>query len=373
MSVEAQIVPVRLRPPVGHISHIDNVVVTVETADGVVGRGFSWLPDDRTEQLPSRTATIRVVAHAVSSLADLVVGCDVFDYERIWSAVAAQQVQTGEGLLTLAHSAIDMAVWDAVGRTVGQPLHKLLGSARKTAPFYSNELLMHWRKSPDEVAEVAAELVAAGQRGLKMPLGANPREHESVDIVRIHRVREAVGPDIAMYVDAGARMSIDKVLRLGRQLDDIGLSWLEDPVPLEQVENMRKIRRELTMPIAVGETVWRPRGFRSLLEGEALDVAIFEPMRVGGITGAVKVAALTQAFDIPIAVHVYSDLAAQLTCAFPNAITGEYVPWWGELFTDPLHIAEGHGKPSDEPGIGFTFAELPAEPSVEPSVGATST
>lgn len=152
------------------------------------------------------------------------------------------------------------------------------------------------------------------------------------------------------------RIPLDRTLRLARQLEDVGLAWLEDPVPVEQIENLRKVRREVTMPIVAGETIWRPNGFRPLLEAEAVDVVIFEPMRVGGVTGAIKVAAITQAFGIPIAVHVYSDLAAQLTCAFPNAITGEYLPWWGELFDHPLRVADGLGLPSVEPGIGFTFA-----------------
>lgn len=359
-SIRTNLVPLRLPVEVGRdgawiVSHVDNVVTRIDTDDGAWGVGYVWLPSPRAVLDPTPTATIRVVEHAVHALEPFVLGEDLFNYERIWAKIARHQIQTGHGLMTLAHSAIDMAIWDAITRHLGQPLHRLLGGHKDEVPFYTNELLPHCAMPPEDFAEQARKLVAAGHRALKMPLSINRGEDEATDVGRIKAVREAVGPDIQMMVDVGSRISVEKVIRLGRQLVDEGLTWLEDPVPLDQVANLQRVRRELPMPIATGETGYGLKVFRQLFEAEALDIVLFEPMRVGGVTGCIKLAALAQAFDLPIAPHTYPDLAAHLMAGFPNGLIGEYLPWWARLFANPIRLENGYAQPSDSPGIGFEF------------------
>jgi L-alanine-DL-glutamate epimerase-like enolase superfamily enzyme len=359
VSVETAVVPLPLENGVGHegkwlVKHIDNVLVRVTLDDGTFGTSYIWLPTPRQTLKTPDTATIMIAEKAIHSIAaNFVIGEELFTHERIYSRINADQWHMGLGMVTKAHSAIDMALWDCMGKVANLPLHKLLGGHKDEVSVYTNELLTSSHKHPEEVAEAAKLLVAKGHRGLKMPFGVFKGEDPSIDVARVTAVREAVGPEVKLMLDTGSRLQVDELIRRARAVDDLGLAWIEDPVPADQIDNLRKIKSALKTPIATGEGVWGTRHFRRLFEANAVDIVLFEPMRVGGITGCQKVAALASEFDVVITPHTYPDLGVQLIAGFASGVMAEYLPWWSKLFNNPLQIKDGMAKPSQIPGIGW--------------------
>ncbi|NKJ50432.1 hypothetical protein CIC12_27665 [Burkholderia sp. SG-MS1] len=364
VSVETAVAPLQLEHGVGAVEGkwivktIDNVLVRVTTDDGITGTSYIWLPTARQTLETPETATIMIAERAVRSLAEqFVIGEDLFTTERIYTRINADAGHLGLGMVTKAHSAIDMAMWDAMGKVAGLPLYKMLGGHKEEVPVYSNELLMSTHLPPDELGEVARGLAAKGFRGLKLPFGVFKDVPVSLDVARIKAVREAIGPDVKIMLDTAARLPVDELIRRMRMIDDLDIAWVEDPVPADQIDNLRKIKSALKTPVATGEGVWGTRHFRRLFEANAVDIALFEPMRVGGITGCQKVAALASEFDVMITPHVYPDLGVQLIAGFSSGLMAEYLPWWSRLFKNPIEAHNGFVSARQTPGIGWEFRD----------------
>jgi L-alanine-DL-glutamate epimerase-like enolase superfamily enzyme len=357
-SISTQVVSFPVDPPVvppgrsAGIRFVDNVIVHVDTADGVRGSSYLWTPSSRTVSSPPPDAAVFLLEAAVPHLASMIVGQDVFHYERIRAIVARLEVTLGGGVLTTAYSAIDMALWDAMCKVLGQPLYRLLGNGRETVPVYSNELLHVYGGSAAEITDTAKRLVGEGYRTLKTALGALS---ETAAVERVRALRETLGPDVGLAVDLSSTLTFERAFSLGHRLEEFGLAWIEDPFPIEHVDEYARLSAALDTPVASGETCYSLRLFRTLFERDALDLVIFEPMRIGGITGSLKLAALAESFEVPIAAHVYHNLAAHLLTGFPTAAFLEYLPWWDVLLAAPVKPKAGQAVPSDRPGIGLDF------------------
>jgi L-alanine-DL-glutamate epimerase-like enolase superfamily enzyme len=248
-------------------------------------------------------------------------------------------------------SAIDTALWDIAGKAAGKPLYQLLGGYRSEIEAYASQgLWLH--NTPDELAEEARTFVEQGFRGVKMRLGKpNPLE----DLERVRIVREAVGPDVVLMVDVNQVWDAKTAIRMGRELEEFNLFWIEEPVPAHDLSASAEVRAALATPICTGETNYTHLEFRRLLETKAADILMPDLMRMGGITGWVKVAHLCQAHNVPVTPHLFMEVSAHLAGACPNAIWQEYQPWWMDCFKEPIRFADGKLLLSDRPGLGLEW------------------
>ena len=319
-----------------------HVLARVTTADGVQGFGYIVYP---------RPDLMTAISHASRELGEHLVGLSVLEPEAAWDRLARRGDWVGPGgLLHCALTPLDVAVWDAAGKTMGQPLHRLLGGYRDRLPTYASDGL--WVSlSPDELAASAKSHVDNGFPAVKLRLGKEPTPE--LEARRIHAVRAAVGPDVRIMVDATESWSLTRARQTGRILQDSGIAWLEDPVHHLDVAGLAALRRRLDIPIAAGEHLYHLDAFRSLLDARAVDVLILDLARVGGVTPWRKIAALAQAHRIPVCGHVVPEIQVHLLCAVPNGYLVEYVPRSAGILKSMPRLERGELVAPQKPGLGL--------------------
>ena len=175
------------------------------------------------------------------------------------------------------------------------------------------------------------------------------------DAARVEAVRDAIGPDCMLMVDANQGLTADRALRLGRALEGFDLGWFEEPVPAYDVAGHAALAAALDTPVATGESEYGRYGFRPLIEAKAADVLMPDLGRVGGVTEFVRVAHMAQAWDLPVSPHIFSEQSLQLCGAIENCGLLEHMPWFQPLFRERLELHDGHAVIPDRPGFGFTF------------------
>lgn len=325
------------------IRSIGYLLVFVDTEAGVTGEGHLFsLPARHLAPLEAMTAV----------LGQSLVGEDAHRVEGIWHRLWGEVNFVGhKGVPLFALSALDMALWDARGKALGQPVHRLLGSCRDAVPAYHSGGL--WlSRSRDELVAEAKTFLKQGFRAMKMRLG-KPRWQE--DVERAEAVRDAVGPDIRLMADANQGLDVRHALRLGRALEPVGLDWFEEPVPAYDVAGHAALAAALDTPIATGETEYTRYGFRPLIEAKAADVLMPDLGRVGGVTEFMRVGHMAQAWDLPVSPHLYSEASLQLCGALRNCDLLEYMPWSARLFGETIEFEDGRARIPDRPGLGFSF------------------
>jgi L-alanine-DL-glutamate epimerase-like enolase superfamily enzyme len=269
-------------------------LVRVTTDDGLMGAG----------ECIARRAP-EVVASAVDRLlAPLVVGRDPWDVEGLWDEMLALLRRWGHsrGLVLEAISGIDTALWDLLARSVGKPLYKFLGGAGRekvrcyVSKVYFDDISM--------MAEEAKAQVARGHTAVKVQIGW-PASHggDRAGVRTAQAVREAVGPDVELMLDANGAYDVGTAVRVGRQLEALNIAWLEEPVPADDLEGYAQIRRTVRIPLAAGEAEFGLFGFRDLIARGCVDVLQPEVARIGGITPARRLWALAHAHNLPYAPH----------------------------------------------------------------------
>ena len=325
------------------IRSIGYVLVFVDTDADVTGEGHLFSISARhMEPLEAMAA----------GLGRALVGEDAHRVEGLWHRLWGEVNFFGhKGISLFALSALDMALWDARGKALGQPVHRLLGSCREAVPAYHSGGLWLSRSQDDLVAE-AKKFLDQGIRAMKMRLG-KPRWQE--DVARAEALRDAVGPDARLMADANQGFDAAHALRLGRALEAVGLDWFEEPVPAYDVAGHAALAAALDTPIATGETEYTRYGFRPLIEQKAADVLMPDLGRVGGITEFVRVAHMAQAWDLPVSPHVYPEPSLQLCGALQNCGMLEYMPWSAPLFAERIEFEDGQALVPDRPGLGFSF------------------
>jgi L-alanine-DL-glutamate epimerase-like enolase superfamily enzyme len=279
----------------------------------------------------------------------------VLEPEAAWERLARRGDWVGPGgLLHCALAPLDIATWDAAGKTLGQPLYRLLGGYRDRLPTYASDGLWY-SLSPEELAESARRHVASGFGAVKLRLGKEATPE--LEARRVQAVREAVGPHVKIMVDATESWSFVEARRAGRVLQEAGIAWLEDPVHHLDVAGLAELRRQLEVPVAAGEHLYHLDAFRTLLEARAVDVVILDLARVGGITPWRKIAALAHAHRTPVCGHVVPEIQVHLLAAVPNGHMVEYVPRSADLLTTMPRVENGELVAPDAPGLGLALDE----------------
>jgi L-alanine-DL-glutamate epimerase-like enolase superfamily enzyme len=344
VTVDVLRVPVD-RPYVAGARTVDanwHVLARVTTADGVEGIGYIVYP---------RPDLMTTIGHAARELGARLLGMSVLEPEAAWDRLARRGDWVGPGgLLHAALAPLDIAVWDAAGKTLGQPLHRLLGGFRDRLPSYASDGLWY-SLSPDELAASAQRHVEGGFNAVKLRLGKEATAEREAD--RVRAVREAVGPDVRIMVDATESWSLARARRTGRVLQEAGIAWLEDPVHHLDVAGLADLRRQLEVPIAAGEHCYHLDAFRTLLDARAVDVVILDLARVGGITPWRAIAALAHGHRIPVCGHVVPEIQVHLLAAVPNGHMVEYVPRSAGILAAMPRLEHGNLVAPEGPGLGL--------------------
>jgi L-alanine-DL-glutamate epimerase-like enolase superfamily enzyme len=329
----------------GPVSHINMPIVFITTEDGTRGVGYAW------SLLGGATATRCVLQ---DDFAPLLVDEDALDNERLWHKLYKRLQSVGRrGLVTQAQAAVDLALWDIKGKVAGLPVYKLLGGCRESAPVYGSDggwLYM----SVSEMLSAFEGYLEQGMMGIKMKIGhEDPRE----DIRRVREVRKGMGDDVWITVDANQKWDFPTAMWVGRELEQLGVAWFEEPLLAEDIPGHARLAAALDIPIALGETLGSRFEFDAYLRADAVDILQPDIIRVGGITEMVKVVTLADVAQLPVAPHHMMESTIQVACGVMTSGPIEYMPWVAGAFAEPMQIKDGQMLPPQKPGLGLEIPE----------------
>ena len=328
------------------------VVVDVEVASGPHGIGFAY----------GHTAMVDIIKE---TLTPRILGHDVRDTGRAWSAMVRAIRNLGRpGIASMAISAVDLALWDAKARLFEQPLHRLLGAIRSAVPIYGSggftTYTMH------ELLTQLTGWVSDGIPRVKMKIGTDWGVSWRADVARIAAVRNAIGEDTELFVDANGAYDRTQARRLGGQFAaDFGVSWFEEPVSSDDLAGLHDLVEALPLDVTAGEYGYDLDYFRSMLTAGAVDVLQADVGRCGGITEWLRVAALAAAHHVPFTGHCGPAIHLHAATVPPNLRHLEYfhdhVRIEKLLFDGIVEPHDGTLTPSEVPGNGYTLKAADAE------------
>jgi len=309
----------------------------------------------------------KTVETAVHEMKPFILGLEVFQTELLVNRLSRQVYADGGQIKMCAISALEIACWDAIGKALRQPIHNLVGGrCRERVRAYGNGWY-RCKREPRAFANAARRAVALGYTALKFdPFGAGmnilaaSEEHLSLDIVGA--VRDAVGPDVDLAIEAHSRFTVSSAIRIGRKLEQFSPAWLEEPVPHNNIQAIVDVSRHLNIPVATGESFSSKQQIAELMAYNEIDIVNFEPLHMGGILGSRKVADMVEAHYGVVIPHAAQGPVCTLAClhidaATPNAWLQETFedwnePWERDLLTYFPAIVDGHFEIPTGPGLG---------------------
>jgi L-alanine-DL-glutamate epimerase-like enolase superfamily enzyme len=326
------------------VRSIDCVCVFLETDAGLVGEGMCYVTNGRR---------LKVLREMVASLEHLVVGLQLGQSGSfVVNAFNDVRAFGRQGISAFAISAVEEALWDLRGKQFGVNVADILGACRTTVPSYVNSM---WLSATiDELHKEAEGLLMQGFRAIKMHIGLPDPDK---DVERVRAVREMVGPDVVLLVDAAQLIASPKAsIRLARRIEEFDIGWYEEPVMRSNPQSEAKVAAAINIPVATGEYAYNHQGIFELLQLKAADILMPDLQRMGGPTEFMKAAALCEAFDIPVSSHVFPQMSLALMACVPNASYHEYISWFDALYQEPVMRDEsGASIVPGRPGWGFAI------------------
>jgi len=321
---------------------IDLLVVEVETAQGVVGTGH-------LHPLASGMRTLEMCIHEM--LKPLLLGENAEDVEALWQKMwRATFIHGRMGITVMAMSALDIALWDAVGRTAEKPLWQLWGGRPDPLPTYGSGCFRGL--GPDGMIEKAQRYVDQGFNAIKMQV-AHCFTHDQ-DVANVQAMREALGSDIEIMVDVNQGWSADEAITVGQRLDPFNLAWLEEPVIADDFEGYHRIAEAIRTPVVGGENHFTHHDLKPFFASGKIPILQPDIMR-GGYTELRIIAEHAARAGLTIAPHMFPELSAHLVASIPNPSWLEYMGWYDHLWTEPVIPENGLMTPPNRPGHGMNF------------------
>jgi mandelate racemase len=320
------------------------LLLDLETDGGVVGRSYLFAVGKHN---------LAPLAKLVEAMAEMVKGDAVAPYELERKLRAKYGLLGVHNIVLFAISGIDMAAWDALGQSLGQPLVQLLGGARRPLPAYNSKGLglLPLKDLPRE----AVELVEEGFRAVKLRVG-RPTAKEDVEALRA--VKSAIGPGVTLMVDFNQGLTIAQALERGRMIDEEGgVLWIEEPIRADDFSGCRTIRDQIRTPIQIGENFMGPEQMAQALAAGACDYVMPDAERIGGVSGWMRAGALAQAAGLEMSSHLFPEVSAHLLAVTPTAHWLEYVDWADAILESPLTLRDGAVLIPETPGVGIKWNE----------------
>lgn len=320
------------------------LLVDLHTEEGITGRAYLE---------PYLVKSMRYLAPALRDLGELLKGRAVAPVELFEAARKSLHFVGYEGMAMIVAAGLDMAAWDALAKAAGLPLCALLGGTVGPVKAYNSNGL--WLRAPEEVAAEALELRdEGGFGGLKLRLG---RERLAEDLATLDAVRTAIGEDVALMVDFNQGLDLAEALRRCHAIDDQGLAWIEEPILYDNLEGCARLAAELKTPLQIGENFYGPREMHKALAMKACDLVMPDLMRIGGVTGWLRAAAIAGAAGVPMSSHLYPEISAHLLRVTETAHWLEWQDWVDPLLQQPFALKSGALHVTDAPGVGIEWNE----------------
>ncbi len=330
------------------VSHWGVVGVRIDVQGGLSGYGYTGTH--------AHLASDQLITRCIETcLAPLLIGEDANDITRLWQKIArhpALQWVGRAGITTLAHAAIDVALWDVKAKAAKLPLWKLLGGqVRDKVRAYNTDI--GWLSLHDDALLRGAErAVNEGFTGIKIKVGSTPER----DLKRLAAVRKAIGDDVTLAIDGNGKWDLPTCRRFCRAAQDLDVYWFEEPLWYDDVKGHAQLARSTSIPIALGEQLYTTDAFAEFFAQQAIHWVQPDVTRMAGVTEVLRVCDMAHALRLPVAPHAgdMSQVHVHLAYAHPAIAVLEYIPWIKDCFTDPASVVQGSFMLPQEPGAGTT-------------------
>jgi mandelate racemase len=343
-SVKARAVVAPIARPVknafGVIEAAPLVLIDVETDQGVTGHSYIFA---------YAKITLKPLLHLIEEIGRDLVGKPVAPFDLMALMDAKFRLLGWQGLVGMAVSGLDMAFWDALGQVAGKPMAELLGGSVRPIRAYDSYGVV------DPVADERdlKRSLDQGFHGIKIKGGDGDAAN---DDRMVKGVRKLIGPDIALMIDFNQSLDPAEAISRIAQLAPYDLHWVEEPVPQENLQGLAAVRRESSISIQAGENWWFPRGFAEAIAVGASDFIMPDLMKVGGVTGWMRVAGQAEAASVPMSSHLFAEASAHMLAVTPTAHWLEVLDLGRAILADPIEIVDG-AVTARGPGLGLTWNE----------------
>ena len=343
-SVKARALVAPISRPVrnafGVIEAAPLVLIDVATDQGVTGHaylfGYSKL-------------TLKPLVMLIEEIGRELVGKAIVPFDLMGAMDAKFRLLGWQGLIGMAVSGLDMAFWDALGQIAGKPVVELLGGSPRPMLAYDS----YGAVDPAADEKHLRRSLEQGFRGIKIKGGyGDAANDERV----VKGVRALLGPDIALMIDFNQSLDPEEAKRRIARLAPYDLTWVEEPVPQENLCGHAEVRKSSPIPIQAGENWWFPRGFAEAIAAGASDFIMPDLMKVGGVTGWLRVAAQAEAASIPMSSHLFAEASAHMLAVTPTAHWLEVLDFAGSILATPIRIVDGT-LTARGPGLGLEWNE----------------
>jgi mandelate racemase len=316
------------------------VLIDVETDQGITGRSYIFA---------YAKLTLAPLVHLIEQIGRDLKGKAIAPFDLMAAMDAKFRLLGWEGLVGMAVSGLDMAFHDALGQTAGRPVAELLGGSPRPIRAYDSYGVV----DPITDEKDLKRSLDQGFRGIKIKGGDGDAAN---DERMVKGVRKLVGPDIALMIDFNQSLDPAEAISRIARLAPYDLHWVEEPVAQENLQGLAEVRRESSISIQAGENWWFPRGFAEAIAAGASDFIMPDLMKVGGVTGWMRVAAQAEAASIPMSSHLFAEASAHMLAVTPTAHWLEVLDLGRAILAEPLQIVDG-AVTAQGPGLGLSWNE----------------
>jgi len=326
--------------------YMEVVLVKIETDEGIDGYGYTY--------------TDGFGGHAIKALIDtdiktLITGKNPLEIKSISTYLLWELRQAGfAGITVLGAAGIDLALWDIYSKAVNLPFCSIVGKYRDRVPMYAS--VAGWAGlPPKEMVSRARQLVEEKKMlGVKLQVGREPLEK---DALRVQSLREALGKEVKIFIDANTILDVPGAVRLGKRLEEYDIFWFEEPLALRNTQGHRLLSESISIPLATGENFFGIHDTDEYIREHLVSYIQADVIRSGGITEWFRIAANCDAENIKISPHFVMEVTTLVQCCVPNSLFVEYIPWFQQHFVDPIKTENGYALARTNPGLGLQFKE----------------